>query len=84
MAAICTTVAHRVRNAQGEKWVNSYVKVRNVGRGSYGKVALYMSAENGRHYAVKVSVVEMRRAPVPRTHASRSLSLPLCGGDDAA
>nr|XP_043611152.1 serine/threonine-protein kinase GRIK1-like [Erigeron canadensis]XP_043611153.1 serine/threonine-protein kinase GRIK1-like [Erigeron canadensis] len=37
----------------GNKMVNEYVRERKIGSGSYGKVVLYRSQVDGKHYAIK-------------------------------
>ncbi|KAG0601858.1 hypothetical protein M758_11G143500 [Ceratodon purpureus] len=50
-------VTHRVvrsEDAQGNKMINDYVRVRKIGIGSYGKVVLHRSLEDGMFYALKI------------------------------
>ncbi|GKU93576.1 hypothetical protein SLEP1_g7162 [Rubroshorea leprosula] len=37
----------------GNKMVNNYVRERKIASGNYGKVALYQSTTDGKHYAIK-------------------------------
>lgn len=54
----------------GRKCVNQYTKVGRLGRGSYGKVGLYISAEDGQHWAIKAYT----RAAAGRRQTSRGAS----------
>ncbi|XP_020240839.1 serine/threonine-protein kinase GRIK1-like isoform X2 [Asparagus officinalis] len=51
----------------GNKMINEYVRERKIGSGSYGKVVLYQSVKDGKHYAVKVfhksHLLKLRVAP---------------------
>ncbi|KZV35161.1 Geminivirus rep interacting kinase 2 [Dorcoceras hygrometricum] len=44
----------RSEDENGNKMVNEYVRERKIGAGSYGKVNLYRSTLDGKHYAIKV------------------------------
>ncbi|CAL9073229.1 unnamed protein product [Musa textilis] len=41
------------RDASGQKMINEYVKECTIGHGSYGKVVLYRSNNDGKQYAIK-------------------------------
>lgn len=43
----------RTEDEDGNKMVNEYVRECKIGSGSYGKVALYRSSVDGKHYAIK-------------------------------
>ncbi|XP_028808051.1 serine/threonine-protein kinase GRIK2 isoform X1 [Neltuma alba] len=43
----------RAEDENGNKMVNEYVREYKIGSGSYGKVVLYRSRVDGRHYAIK-------------------------------
>lgn len=43
----------RSEDENGTKMINEYVHVRKIGAGSYGKVVLYRSSLDGKHYAIK-------------------------------
>ncbi|KAK7268368.1 hypothetical protein RIF29_21066 [Crotalaria pallida] len=43
----------RSEDDNGNKMINEYVRVHRIGFGSYGKVALYQSCLDGKHYAIK-------------------------------
>ncbi|KAK7261370.1 hypothetical protein RIF29_27679 [Crotalaria pallida] len=43
----------RSEDDNGNKMINEYVRVHRIGSGSYGKVALYRSCLDGKHYAIK-------------------------------
>jgi hypothetical protein len=59
-----TTCVALGTDASGAKCVNQYVKVRKLAQGSYGKVVLYTSREDGRPYALKV----LSKAHLGRKH----------------
>ena len=62
MPCVRTFVLHKVKRAEtGEKWINQYKHVRPLGRGSFGKVALY---ETPSHL---VAVKVRRSRPHPST-----------------
>jgi len=65
-----TTSAALGTDAEGRKCVNQYAKVGKLGRGSYGKVGLYVSAEDGRLWAIKAYT----RAAAGRRQTSRGAS----------
>eukprot|EP00271_Cylindrocystis_brebissonii_P007747 TRINITY_DN21415_c0_g1_i2.p1 TRINITY_DN21415_c0_g1~~TRINITY_DN21415_c0_g1_i2.p1 ORF type:complete len:461 (+),score=78.02 TRINITY_DN21415_c0_g1_i2:193-1575(+) len=44
----------QAQDDEGHKMVNQYVRVRVLGSGSYGKVVLHKSLENGHLYAIKI------------------------------
>ncbi|XP_020259863.1 serine/threonine-protein kinase GRIK1-like [Asparagus officinalis] len=48
-----TTNLTRGQDADGNKMINEYVRVCNIGSGSYGKVVLYQSKNDGKQYAIK-------------------------------
>lgn len=48
-----TSSLTRCEDADGNKMVNEYVRVCGIGRGSYGKVVLYRSNNDGLQYAIK-------------------------------
>jgi len=54
----------------GAKCVNQYVKRQKLASGSYGKVSLYRSRENGKLFAVKV----LNKPQLERKRVSRSAS----------
>lgn len=43
----------RTEDENGNKMVNEYVREYKIGSGSYGKVVLYRSSVDGKHYAIK-------------------------------
>ncbi|CAL5432073.1 unnamed protein product [Camellia sinensis] len=43
----------RSEDENGDKMVNEYVREFKIGSGSYGKVVLYRSSVDGKHYAIK-------------------------------
>ncbi|KAH1219014.1 Serine/threonine-protein kinase GRIK1 [Glycine max] len=43
----------RSEDENGNKMINGYVREYKIGSGSYGKVALYRSSVDGKHYAIK-------------------------------
>ncbi|CAM8898799.1 unnamed protein product [Rhodiola kirilowii] len=43
----------RSEDENGNKMVNEYIREYKIGSGSYGKVVLYRSSIDGRHYAIK-------------------------------
>ncbi|XP_075635221.1 serine/threonine-protein kinase GRIK1 isoform X1 [Castanea sativa] len=43
----------RTEDENGNKRVNEYVREYKIGAGSYGKVVLYRSTVDGKHYAIK-------------------------------
>ncbi|KAI4368785.1 hypothetical protein MLD38_017299 [Melastoma candidum] len=57
----------RFEDEDGNKMVNEYVRERKIGSGSYGKVALYRSQADGKHYAIKAfhksHLLRLRVAP---------------------
>ncbi|GER57707.1 kinase family protein [Striga asiatica] len=57
----------RSEDEDGNKTVNEYVRERKIGAGSYGKVVLYRSREDGQHYAIKAfhksHLLKLRVAP---------------------
>ena len=59
-----TTCVALGTDVSGAKCVNQYVKVRKLAQGSYGKVVLYTSREDGKHYALKV----LSKAHLGRKH----------------
>lgn len=59
-----TTCVALGTDASGAKCVNQYVKVKKLAQGSYGKVVLYTSREDGRLYAIKV----LSKAHLGRKH----------------
>ncbi|XP_055829572.1 serine/threonine-protein kinase GRIK2-like isoform X2 [Solanum dulcamara] len=61
---------HRVvrdEDEDGNKMVNEYVREYKIGSGSYGKVVLYRSRTDGKHYALKAfrksHLLKLRVAP---------------------
>ncbi|KAL6979317.1 Serine/threonine-protein kinase grik2 [Sarracenia purpurea var. burkii] len=44
----------RSEDDDGNKMVNEYVRECKIGSGSYGKVVLYRSSVDGKHYAIKI------------------------------
>jgi serine/threonine protein kinase len=65
-----TTAAALGLDASGAKCVNQYAKVRKIGAGSYSKVVLHRSREDGALYAIKV----LSRAALARRHVARGAS----------
>ncbi|KAK6163299.1 hypothetical protein DH2020_000163 [Rehmannia glutinosa] len=57
----------RSEDEDGNKTVNEYVRERKIGAGSYGKVVLYRSRADGKHYAIKAfhksHLLKLRVAP---------------------
>ncbi|CAJ2654398.1 unnamed protein product [Trifolium pratense] len=57
----------RTEDENGNKAVNEYVREYKIGSGSYGKVALYRSSVDGKHYAIKAfhksHLLKLRVAP---------------------
>ncbi|CAL0324219.1 unnamed protein product [Lupinus luteus] len=43
----------RSEDENGNKMINEYVREHKIGSGSYGKVTLYRSCLDGKHYAIK-------------------------------
>ncbi|KAI3683501.1 hypothetical protein L1987_84006 [Smallanthus sonchifolius] len=57
----------RSEDENGNKMVNEYVRECKIGSGSYGKVVLYRSQVDGKHYAIKAfhksHLLKLRVAP---------------------
>ncbi|XP_031247316.1 serine/threonine-protein kinase GRIK1 [Pistacia vera] len=57
----------RSEDENGTKMINEYVHERKIGAGSYGKVVLYQSSIDGKHYAIKAfhksHLLKLRVAP---------------------
>ncbi|XP_028756972.1 serine/threonine-protein kinase GRIK1 isoform X3 [Neltuma alba] len=57
----------RTEDENGNKMINEYVREYRIGAGSYGKVVLYRSSVDGKHYAIKVfhksHLLKLRVAP---------------------
>ncbi|XP_052185493.1 serine/threonine-protein kinase GRIK2-like isoform X2 [Diospyros lotus] len=53
----------RSEDEDGNKMVNEYVRECKIGSGSYGKVVLYRSNIDGKHYAIKVLIMKMLDHP---------------------
>ncbi|GKB01188.1 serine/threonine-protein kinase GRIK2 isoform X1 [Tanacetum coccineum] len=57
----------RSEDEDGNKMVNEYVRECKIGAGSYGKVVLYRSLVDGKHYAIKAfhksHLIKLRVAP---------------------
>lgn len=57
----------RTEDEDGNKMVNEYVREYKIGAGSYGKVVLYRSSVDGKHYAIKAfhksHLLKLRVAP---------------------
>ncbi|XP_040992570.1 serine/threonine-protein kinase GRIK1 [Juglans microcarpa x Juglans regia] len=57
----------RTEDENGNKMVNEYVREYKIGAGSYGKVVLYRSSVDGKHYAIKAfhksHLLKLRVAP---------------------
>ncbi|KAL6967268.1 Serine/threonine-protein kinase grik2 [Sarracenia purpurea var. burkii] len=57
----------RSEDENGNKVVNEYVRESKIGSGSYGKVVLYRSSIDGKHYAIKAFhksyLLKLRVAP---------------------
>ncbi|KAM7522334.1 hypothetical protein LguiA_012236 [Lonicera macranthoides] len=62
-----THVVVRSEDDNGNKTVNEYVRECKIGAGSYGKVVLYRSRIDGKHYAIKAfhksHLLKLRVAP---------------------
>ncbi|KAL6508818.1 Serine/threonine-protein kinase grik2 [Orobanche hederae] len=62
-----THIVIRSEDKDGSKTVNEYVHERKIGAGSYGKVVLYRSRVDGKHYAIKAfhksHLLKLRVAP---------------------
>ncbi|KAI5666239.1 hypothetical protein M9H77_16092 [Catharanthus roseus] len=57
----------RSEDENGNKMINEYVRECKIGSGSYGKVVLYRSSADGKHYAIKAfhksHLLKLRVAP---------------------
>ncbi|XP_061358779.1 serine/threonine-protein kinase GRIK1-like [Gastrolobium bilobum] len=57
----------RTEDENGNKIINEYIREYKIGSGSYGKVALYRSSVDGKHYAIKAfhksHLLKLRVAP---------------------
>ncbi|KAL5831171.1 hypothetical protein ACOSQ3_016598 [Xanthoceras sorbifolium] len=57
----------RSEDENGNKMINEYVREYRIGAGSYGKVVLYRSSRDGKHYAIKAfhksHLLKLRVAP---------------------
>ncbi|KAG6620963.1 hypothetical protein I3842_Q047900 [Carya illinoinensis] len=57
----------RTEDENGNKMVNEYIREYKIGAGSYGKVVLYRSSVDGKHYAIKAfhksHLLKLRVAP---------------------
>lgn len=57
----------RSEDDDGNKMVNEYIRECKIGSGSYGKVILYRSSLDGKHYAIKAfhksHLLKLRVAP---------------------
>uniref|UniRef100_A0A2P2M1M2 non-specific serine/threonine protein kinase n=1 Tax=Rhizophora mucronata TaxID=61149 RepID=A0A2P2M1M2_RHIMU len=57
----------RTEDENGNKMLNEYVREYKIGAGSYGKVVLYRSSVDGKHYAIKAfhksHLLKLRVAP---------------------
>ncbi|KAL9296741.1 hypothetical protein ACSQ67_022637 [Phaseolus vulgaris] len=57
----------RMEDENGNKMINEYIREYKIGSGSYGKVALYRSSVDGKHYAIKAfhksHLLKLRVAP---------------------
>ncbi|XP_027345361.1 serine/threonine-protein kinase GRIK1-like isoform X1 [Abrus precatorius] len=57
----------RREDENGNKMINEYIREYKIGSGSYGKVALYRSSVDGKHYAIKAfhksHLLKLRVAP---------------------
>ncbi|CAN4119354.1 unnamed protein product [Withania somnifera] len=57
----------RIEDEDGNKMVNEYAREYRIGSGSYGKVVLYRSRTDGKHYAIKAfhksHLLKLRVAP---------------------
>ncbi|XP_057954960.1 serine/threonine-protein kinase GRIK1 [Malania oleifera] len=62
-----TNKIFRSEDENGNKMVNEYVRECKIGSGSYGKVVLYRSCIDGKHYAIKAfhksHLLKLRVAP---------------------
>ncbi|XP_050212835.1 serine/threonine-protein kinase GRIK1-like [Mercurialis annua] len=62
-----TQILIRSEDDDGNKMINEYVRERKIGAGSYGKVVLYRSSNDGKHYAIKAfhksHLLKLRVAP---------------------
>lgn len=68
-------------DADGNKMLNEYVRVCNIGRGSYGKVVLYRNINDGMQYAIKafyksrLSKVRVSSSETAMTDVLREVSI---------
>ncbi|XP_016434080.1 serine/threonine-protein kinase GRIK1 [Nicotiana tabacum] len=57
----------RTEDEDGNKLINEYVREHKIGSGSYGKVVLYRSCNDGKYYAIKAfhksHLLKLRVAP---------------------
>lgn len=75
--------AHLTRgeDADGNKMINEYVRVCNIGSGSYGKVVLYRNINDGMQYAIKafyksrLSKVHVSSSETAMTDVRREVSI---------
>ncbi|XP_047939014.1 serine/threonine-protein kinase GRIK1-like [Salvia hispanica] len=62
-----TNTLLRSQDDDGNKTINEYVREHKIGSGSYGKVVLYRSRVDGKHYAIKAfhksHLLKLRVAP---------------------
>ncbi|EEF32099.1 serine/threonine-protein kinase GRIK2 [Ricinus communis] len=62
-----TQILIRSEDENGNKMINEYVRECKIGAGSYGKVVLYRSSLDGKHYAIKAfhksHLLKLRVAP---------------------
>ncbi|XP_057454744.1 serine/threonine-protein kinase GRIK1-like [Lotus japonicus] len=62
-----TTKLVRSEDEDGNRMVNEYIREYKIGSGSYGKVVLYRSSIDGKHYAIKAfhksHLLKLRVAP---------------------
>ncbi|KAK4764845.1 hypothetical protein SAY86_025935 [Trapa natans] len=58
----------RSEDENGNKTINEYVKVCKIGSGSYGKVVLYRSCVDDKHYAIKA----FHKSYLLKTHVAPS------------
>ncbi|KAK6926806.1 Protein kinase domain [Dillenia turbinata] len=63
-----TSKVIRSEDENGNKMVNEYVRECKIGAGSYGKVVLYRSSVDGKHYAIKA----FHKSHLSRLHVAPS------------
>lgn len=53
LQVVTTTLIRRTRNAAGEKLLNQYIKIKDLGEGTFGQVKLYRDTTTGGDVALK-------------------------------